>query len=88
MMSHEQFELLINKLDTLIKISVINAFQGKSTAEVIGILSELGFGNKEIAAILGTTPNYVAIARHRTKKQRIEQKKETQESKIEAKPDE
>lgn len=73
-MSHEQFEQLLSKLDTLIKISVINAFQGKSRAEVISILADLGFGNKEIATVLGTTPSYVANVRHMTKKQRKEQK--------------
>lgn len=79
-MSNEQFEQLLNKLDTLIKISVINAFQGKSRAEVITILSDLGFGNKEIAAVLGTTPAYVAKVRHETKKQRTEQKTSPKDS--------
>ncbi len=80
MMSGEQFEQLLNKLDTLIKISIITAFQGKSRAEVINILSDLGFGNKEIAVILGTTPSYVANVRHQTKKQRTAPKKSSKGS--------
>jgi hypothetical protein len=64
MMSNEQFEQLMNRLDTLIKITAINAFQGKSMAEVVRILSDLGFQNKDIAMVLGTTPSYVAQVKY------------------------
>ena len=70
MMSKEQFEQLVSRLDTLIKIAAINAFQGKSRADVIGILSELGFQNRDIAMILGTTSTYVATVKYALKKQR------------------
>jgi hypothetical protein len=81
MMSNEQFQQLMSKLDTLIKISVITAFQGKSRAEVISILADLGFGNKEIAGVLGTTPAYVANVRHETKKQRAGQQTASKQAK-------
>lgn len=71
-LSQNQFEQLLGRLDTLIKISVINAFQGKSRAEVITVLSDLGFDYKNIAAILGTTPSYVAKVKSEVKKQRDE----------------
>jgi predicted transcriptional regulator len=70
MMSKEQFEQLVSRLDTLIKITAINAFQGKSRADVVRILSELGFQNKDIAMILATTPAYVAKVKYEFKKQR------------------
>jgi|GEM_PF-4892779 len=68
MMSKEQFEQLMNKLDTLIKVTAANAFQGKSMAEGICFLSDLGFGNTEIASILGTTAAYVGNVKHVAKK--------------------
>lgn len=69
-MSKEQFEQLVSRLDTLIKITAINAFQGKSRTDVIRILSDLGFQNKDIAMILGTTAAYVAVVKHELKKRR------------------
>lgn len=68
-MSKEQFEQLVSRLDTLIKIAAINAFQGKSRADVVRILSELGFENRDIAIILGTTAAYVANVKYESRKQ-------------------
>jgi len=84
MMSKEQFEKVMNKLDTLIKITAINTFQGKSRADVIRILSSLGFSNIDIAMILGTSAAYVATVKHvfkkqATKKRRSDKKDETKE---------
>ena len=70
MMSKEQLEQLVSRLDTLIKITAINAFQGKSRADVVRILSDLGFHNRDIAMILGTTAAYVAKVKHELKKRR------------------
>jgi hypothetical protein len=64
MMNNEQFERIMNRLDTLIKITAINAFQDKSRADVVRILASLGFNNKDIAMILGTTPAYVANVKY------------------------
>jgi carbohydrate-binding DOMON domain-containing protein len=68
MMSKEQFEQMMNRLDTLIKISAINAFQGKSRQDVVQILSSLGFSNPDIAMILGTTTTYVANVKYLLRK--------------------
>lgn len=70
MMSKEQFEQIMNRLDTLIKISAINALQGKSRIDVVEILSSLGFSNVDIAMILGTTTAYVANVKYGLRKQR------------------
>jgi predicted transcriptional regulator len=85
MMSKEQFERIMNRIDTLIKITAINAFQGKSRADVVRILSSLGFSNMDIAMILGTTPAYVANVKYgfkkkRTKEEEPEEKTETKEA--------
>lgn len=70
----------MSRLDTLIKITAIGAFEGKSRVDVIGILSELGFQNRDIAMILATTPAYVAKVKYRSKKQlkKSSRKKPTQ----------
>jgi len=75
MMSNEQFERMMNRLDTLIKITAINAFQDKSRTDVVRILSSLGFSNRDIAMILGTTAAYVATVKYQFKKQRKKKKK-------------
>jgi hypothetical protein len=80
MMSEKQFEQIMNRLDTLIKITAISAFQGKSMTDVVSILSELGFGNKDIAMILGTSSAYVANVRSALKKKRTEKEKNKDDS--------
>jgi hypothetical protein len=74
MMSKEQFEQLISKLDALIKITAANAFQGKPIAEVALLLSDFGFQNKEIASMLGTTPAYVGKVKYEASKERKKDK--------------
>ena len=69
-MEQQQFEELLKRLDILIKISIINAFQDKSRTDVIRILSDSGFANRDIASILGTSPAYVANVRSELKKER------------------
>jgi hypothetical protein len=81
MMSKEQFEQMMNKLDTLIKITASNVLQGKSLTDSIVVLSNLGIGNTEIAAILGTTTNYVGVIKSKSKKDK--QKKNEKELKEE-----
>lgn len=83
MTSKEQFEQIMSKLDTLIKITAINTFQGKSRADVVRILSSLGFNNTDIAMILGTTSAYVANVKYGFKKKRTikEEPEETIETK-------
>jgi hypothetical protein len=73
-MDDRQFEEILKRLDTLIKISVINAFQDKSRTDVIRILAESGFENRDIASIIGTSPGYVANVRSDLKKERAKKK--------------
>jgi len=69
MMSKEQFEQLMSKLDALIKITAVNASRGKSIAEIALLLSDLGFKNVEIASILGTTPAYIGKVKYEAGKE-------------------
>jgi hypothetical protein len=67
-MEQKQFEELLKRLDILIKLNIINTFQGKSRTEVIRILTDIGYGNQDIASIIGTSPAYVANVRSEMKK--------------------
>jgi hypothetical protein len=84
MMSKEQFEQLMNKLDTLIKVTAASAFQGKSTTDSIVFLADLGLGNTEIASILGTTAAYVNKVKYESKKAKVtrKQKDKSKEEKV------
>ena len=75
MMSEKQFEQIMNRLDTLIKITAINAFQDKSRADVVRILASLGFNNKDIAMILGVSAAYVANVKYEFGKKERKSKK-------------
>jgi len=77
MMSKEQFEQLMNKLDTLIKVTAAGAFHGEKITKGIVSLSSSGLTSKEVAEILGTTDGYVRKIKSKTtklgKKQEIEE---------------
>jgi hypothetical protein len=78
MMSKEQFERLMDKLDALIKITAVNVSQGKTIAEVALLLSDFGFQNREIATILGTTPHYIGTVKYEAgKEKKSKEAKET-----------
>jgi transcriptional regulator len=70
MMSKEQFERLMDKLDALIKITAVNVSQGKTIADVAILLSDFGFQNKEIATILGTTSHYIGTVKYEAGKKK------------------
>jgi DNA-binding NarL/FixJ family response regulator len=55
-------ELLIQKLNILIKLSTLSLIENKSQKEQIVLLSKVGFAPKEIAGLIGTTPNTVRVA--------------------------
>ena len=70
-MSDKQFRILSEKLDTLIKLTAINALKGKNLTDQVEILSEIGLQPKQIATILGTDPATVSTLKGRVKKKRI-----------------
>jgi transcriptional regulator len=69
-MSDKQFRILSEKLDTLIKLTAINALKGKNLTDQVEILSEIGLQPKQIATILGTDPATVSTLKSRVKKKR------------------
>jgi len=64
-----QTEILVQKLNTLIKVTMLSAFKQESKEEKIILLADLGIQNQEIAEILGTTSNYVAKVKSEAKKE-------------------
>jgi len=69
-MSNSQFEKLMEKLDTLVRLAALSAVQGKTIADSVLALSDAGLGNMEIARILGTTANYVNKIKYEEKKRK------------------
>jgi len=68
-----------NKLDTLIRLTAIGLFGDKSQKEKIELLMTAGLQTKEIAELLGTTPNTVSVALSglRKKKKKVARKRKT-----------
>lgn len=54
-------EKVLAKLDHIIKLMVLAMTDGKPQVERVRLLAGVGFKPKEIADILGTTPNTVSV---------------------------
>ncbi len=66
-----EFEkLIVTKLDTLIKLTALNALRGRELKEQVLILDRMGYQPKEIAEILGKTPNHISVALYEIRKRR------------------
>ncbi len=50
------------KIDLLVRLFAVNLVNGRSQREQIRLLAIAGMGPKEIATLLGTTPNTVNVA--------------------------
>lgn len=70
-MDEKQFSALQAKLDTLIKLSALSAVQGKSLKEQVAVLASLNMSPKQIADILGKTPNHISVVLHELRKAEI-----------------
>ena len=84
-MSKAQSDPIIDKLNTLIKITMATAFRDKTKEERILILLDLGIQRKEVADIVGTKVQYVDNVKHQAKggqkkhKPRGKQKREVEQ---------
>jgi hypothetical protein len=58
---NENQDLVIKKLDTLIRVSLINAIEGKSLKEQVNLMSSVGLTPKEIGEFLNKTPNHISV---------------------------
>lgn len=68
----EYEKIIITKLNTLIKLAAISALRGRELKEQVAILDRMGYQPKEIAEILGKTPNHIRVALHALRKGRNE----------------
>jgi len=82
-MDEQQFTQLSNKMDTIIKLLALNAVAGKQLKDQVAILSSFGFQPKQIAEMLGKTPNNIRVILHRLRQERGEP--ETEEETVETK---
>lgn len=78
-MNQEQFNKLIEKLDLLIKLNALSAVRDKPRIDSILFLADLGFGNVEIAQILGLSPKTVSNVKSENKKDKSEKSVKTVE---------
>lgn len=76
-MDEEQLETIaarlgdvLKKLDALIRLSVMQLGEGKSQSDQIWFFSVAGLAPREIAEILGTSPNAVRVALSKLRKSR------------------
>ncbi len=58
MAEHEQ---ILQRLDKLIRLLSMHVMRDLSQREQIGLLAKAGFQPKDIADLLGTTPNTVSV---------------------------
>jgi len=68
-MSREKSDPVVDKLNTLIKITMASAFKDASKEERILILLDIGIPRKEVAEIVGTTVQYVDNVKYQAKKE-------------------
>jgi DNA-directed RNA polymerase specialized sigma24 family protein len=71
--SNESFEQsALDRLDRIIRLIALSGITGKARPEQLMLLSRSGFHPKEIADLLGTTPNTVRVMLHRLRKRAAE----------------
>ena len=69
-MEEKNYKELFHKIDTIIKLLAVQAFNNKKGREAISILDGFGFQPKDIADMLGTTPHTVSVALSEMKKKK------------------
>ncbi len=65
---------IVERLDTLIKVTAASVIQGKPFREQVAFLSFAGLQPKDIAEILGKTSNHVSVTLSEIKKQKANAK--------------
>jgi len=69
-MDQQQFRLLSEKMDTIIKLLALNAVEGKQLKDQVWLLSSFGFQPKQIADMLNKTPNHIRVLLHELRKEK------------------
>jgi DNA-binding NarL/FixJ family response regulator len=57
----EDLREILEKLDTLIRLTAVGAIQGKKQRDQIIALASAGLSRHEIAELVGTTPGTVSV---------------------------
>ncbi len=61
MMPESEIQEVLRRLDMLIRLSAYSLIEGKGKWDQFLLLSRVGFQPKDIAAMLGITPNAVRV---------------------------
>lgn len=75
-MEEERFNEIAKRLDKLIRIVALSSTKGYTSTERISLLSQAGFGPKEIAEMIGTSQNVVNVRLSEMRKRRDRNNKE------------
>ncbi len=65
MMSEEQFSILKNQNDMIIKLLAASAIEGKNLSEQVNLLTTVGLAPAEIAGILGKSRNLISVVKNK-----------------------
>ncbi len=65
-----KLDTIVKRLDAVIRLGVIGMTQGRSQTEKIWLFSVAGLRPKEIAELVGTTPNTVRVVLFNLRKSR------------------
>ena len=70
-MSEADVKIILERLGVITQLLAVSVIQGRSQSEQIPILDKAGFQPKDIAELIGTTPNAVRVflSRQRRRKQ-------------------
>lgn len=79
----DENKIMNEKMDILIKLTAANVIQNKDFKEQVRLLSSVGLQPKEIADILGKTPNNVRVTLSFIRKEKNKKKGESQEIEVE-----
>jgi DNA-directed RNA polymerase specialized sigma24 family protein len=79
-MDERQFKLLSEKMDAIIKLLALKAVESKELKDQVLMLSALGFQPKQIAEIIGKTPNHIRVLLHELRKENACQREESKDS--------
>lgn len=78
-MDEKQFQVINEKLDSITKLLAMKLVEGKPLKEQANLLSLFGFQPRQIADLLGKTPNHISVLLHEIRKNRAQA--ETKEGK-------
>jgi hypothetical protein len=67
-MADQESRILSRQLDTLIRLVAVGLGQGKTLSEQVRILSCAGMAPKDIAEVVGSSPNTVSVLLYKQKK--------------------